>query len=229
MKKKNVEKKEIRDVSLIKRLDSIVPLNDEQREYTYYLRNSMITLAEGRAGSGKTLLALVEGLKLIAEKKIDKICYIRCYIPSIATEREMGALKGEADEKLAPFRLPIYDNLMHVMPKKGIDDLFEKGIIEVSNVSFLRGRSFDDTMIIADEFQEACKDLTHLVVSRLGHNSKLAILCSESQVKSTAKTKPFIHNLIGIAQNFDEIGLVRLTECVRNSHIDKILRAIEEA
>ena len=92
----------ITDHSVIKKLDSIVPLTNDQTEYARSIQTSLITLCEGIYGSGKTLMALTESLKLIIKGRFDKILYIRCHIPTVGIEKDMGFLPGTDADKLNP-------------------------------------------------------------------------------------------------------------------------------
>ena len=220
--------KGITDHAIIKKINTLQPMNIEQTQYVRSLRSSFITLVEAAAGCGKSFIALTEGLKMVSENKFDKILYIRTYTTSVGVERDMGMLPGEREDKMAAFRTPIYDILGEFISIKQIDGLFENGVIEVSNVSFLRGRTLRNTLIVADEMQEADKDLLHLIISRLGENSKLAILCSKSQIDSKKKHNRFVFNFIELMEQFPEFGFIRLKECLRNKQLNRILQALED-
>jgi len=222
------KEKGITDHGVVRKLAGLSAMNKEQEEYVRGLRQSFITVVEAAAGCGKSFIALTEGLKMVVEKKIDKVLYIRTYTTSVGCEKDMGFLPGEREDKLAPFKTPIYDILGEFISIKQIDGLFDNQVLEVSNVSFLRGRTLRNTLVIADEFQEADKELLHLVISRLGEGSKIAILCSKSQVDSKKKHRRFIFDFIQLMEQFPEFSSVVLKQCLRNKQLSRILGALED-
>jgi phosphate starvation-inducible PhoH-like protein len=210
-----------------KKLDSIQPLNYEQSAFLGSIEQCFLTICQGRAGTGKTFLALVNALKLVYKGKFDKILYVRAYIPQLSVEKDMGALPGEASSKMAPCATAVADALLHVITEKELEVLYTTGAIEVSNVSFLRGRSLDRTIIIFDEAQMADFNLAHMVISRAGKDSKVIITGSLSQIDKKARYESFLPSLIDVLADNDRVGVVELNDIVRNEDLNDILEALE--
>jgi len=218
-----------RGIKKSNKLRDITPLNDEQEEFLDCINNAFLTICQGRAGTGKTFLALVNALKLVYTEKFDKILYVRAYIPTLSVEKDMGALPGSAGEKMAPCALAVLDALGPLIGEKELEKLYKEDKIEVSNVSFLRGRSLDRTIIIFDEAQNCDFNLAHMVISRAGKGSKVIITGSLSQIDLKARYDSFLPVLIDTLADCDNVGVVELTEIVRNSELNEILTALEDA
>jgi phosphate starvation-inducible PhoH-like protein len=212
-----------------KSLDAIIPLNEEQEAFQDCINDAFLTICQGRAGTGKTFLALINALKLVYTKKFDKILYVRAYIPTLSVEKDMGALPGSAGEKMAPCALAVADALGQVLGDKELEKLYKEDKIEVSNVSFLRGRSLDRTIIIFDEAQNCDYNLAHMVISRAGKDSKVIITGSLSQIDLRARYESFLPKLINCLADCENVGVIELTDIVRNGELNQILTCIEEA
>lgn len=166
--------------------------NNEEFELSRLIcqNDKQIIFGTGNAGTGKTLTALATALQLQEDKKISKIIYAR---NPVQVGEDMGYLPGSVDEKYLPFMGPLLDNLESIvriitkgshMDKKFIGNKVEdlRHRIEVCPIAFLRGRNFDDCVVIVDEAQNL--DLTALktVLTRVGKYGKIVLLGSLNQV-----------------------------------------------
>ena len=113
-----------------------------------------ITLCQGAAGVGKTLIALHEAYWLFDKGKISKILYVKPIV-DFSEQKSLGFLPGTIDEKVAPLLYPVIDNLSVFMSDAKAKYVIDKKIIEFVPLEFLRGRSLRDTVVIGDEFQNA--------------------------------------------------------------------------
>lgn len=143
----------------------------------------LVTLT-GRAGTGKTLLALAAGLcKVEDERKYKKLLIAR---PVVPMGKDIGYLPGEKDEKLRPWMQPIYDNLEFLFDtkKKGELDhiLHGMGSIQVEALTYIRGRSIPGQFIIIDEAQNLTKHELKTIVSRAGQGSKVVLAGDPEQI-----------------------------------------------
>lgn len=211
----------------LKKLDIIQPKDQQQREYAESLQNNLLTFCSARAGAGKTLMALIEGVRQILLGNVQKIVYIRCYLPETSIEKSMGALPGDAAEKLSEFKRPIYDCLSNVLPEKEIDSMFEEGFIETTSISFLRGRTLDNAFVIADEMQQSDKLIMYMVLSRLGKNSRMAILGSHQQVDYEKSYERYKFIIAESLKHLDYVGVCKLERCYRNEQLNEVLSIIE--
>tara|TARA_Y100001937_G_C7128950_1_gene336240 strand:+ start:65 stop:769 length:705 start_codon:yes stop_codon:yes gene_type:complete len=147
-----------------------------------------IMFVSGPAGSTKTYMAVYSALRhLSADQDLD-LLYVRTVIES--AEKGLGALPGDIEDKFNPYMMPLEDKLMEMMPKTNTDrrDMLESGRIQAMPINYLRGASWKDKIIVADEAQNfTFKELTTLI-TRLGTNCKLFICGDFMQSDINGKT-----------------------------------------
>ena len=202
-----------------------IELNIEQQAGYDMINKSTITYINGRAGSGKTLLALYAALDALHGNQIDKIFVVRPYV----TTEDFGFLPGDIDEKMSPLMAPIFDNLLKLYPERHksngvskIEQYIEHGEIEVATVAFMRGRTFTDSYIIADEIQNMDEAQIEMVLSRLGKGSKM-ILCGDiGQCDLKKNQRSGVHLLKGMLDR----GMVKSLSSVflKENHRDPIVQ-----
>lgn len=159
----------------------ITPRTNNQVDYIQAIGLYPITIVAGCSGTGKTLLAFYKGYKMLRSGKIEKIVYIRSNT-DFDGEKEIGALPGDLDEKLSHLSAPVYDNMNKFMAKKtDIDALFRSGKIELVPVAHVRGRSFENCLIILDEAQNTSPNGILAVITRMGEGSNLVIVGDVAQ------------------------------------------------
>ena len=161
---------------------SIEPKNKEQVYAMNILLDENISLATltGVPGSGKTYLTLMSALKLIEKEKKKRIIFTR---PIQTVGKDIGFLPGTLNEKMAPWLSPIVDNFRNQFGDLSyFEMMMEKGIIDVAPLSYIRGRSFNDAIIIVDEAQNATVHELKTVITRTGRNSKIVLLGDIEQV-----------------------------------------------
>ena len=137
-----------------------------------YEEATSIVLAIGPAGTGKTMLAVQFGVKLFQEGKVDRIVVTR---PAVSVDEDLGFLPGDLNEKMAPWTRPIFDVLGEYYQKKEIANMLEEGVIEISPLAYMRGRTFKNAYIVADEMQNATVNQMKMLLTRLGEGSKMVV------------------------------------------------------
>jgi len=154
-----------------------INLNDEQKEAKRNILEHPINFIHGAAGSGKTLLACGIALDQLFKKEKKKIVITR---PTVATE-DIGFLPGGIEEKMDPWLVPIRDNMrkFYNKPEK-LKKMEEDGEIELVSLTHFRGRTFEDAVIIIDEYQNLTKSQLSMAIGRLGMNSVM-IFCGDNQ------------------------------------------------
>ena len=168
--------------SEIQKLTSIEPKNKEQIFAMNVLLDEKISLVTltGVPGSGKTYLTLMSALKLIEKEDKKRIIFTR---PIQTVGKDIGFLPGSLNEKMAPWLSPIVDNFRNQFGDLTyFDMMIEKGVIDVAPLSYIRGRSFNDAIIIVDEAQNATVHELKTVITRTGKNSKIVLLGDIEQV-----------------------------------------------
>ena len=150
------------------------PKNKHQEQYFDTLKNKQrkIIVASGPAGTGKTLFATEFGVKYFLLGIYEKLIFTR---PSVSVDEELGFLPGTLEEKMAPWVRPIYDVLYTFMSPKEVQDLMDEKIIEIAPLGFMRGRTFKNAWIVADEMQNSTISQMKMLLTRLGENSRLVI------------------------------------------------------
>jgi phosphate starvation-inducible PhoH-like protein len=147
--------------------------SNQQIYHDQLLNNDMtIVLGMGPAGTGKTFVACHTAIEQLKSRQIEKIIITR---PIISVEENMGFLPGSINEKMDPFIRPIFDVLSSAYDKTEVQSLIKKNIIEISPLGFMRGRTFDNAFIIADEMQNSTPNQMKMLLTRIGENSKLVI------------------------------------------------------
>ena len=150
------------------------PRNSSQNKLLNYLKNPSyrIIIASGPAGTGKTLFSVEEGLKNFIEGHVDKIIFTR---PSVSVDEKLGFLPGSLEDKMAPWVRPIFDIIHNFISPKNLEKLIDEKIFEICPLGFMRGRTFKNAWIVADEMQNSTISQMKMLLTRIGENSKLVI------------------------------------------------------
>ena len=152
----------------------MLPRNRNQETYLTKLQDESksIVFAIGPAGTGKTMLAVQHGIKLFQEGKVDRIIVTR---PAVSVDEDLGFLPGTLNEKMAPWTRPIFDVLGEYYKAADIAAMLEEGVIEISPLAYMRGRTFKNAYIIADEVQGTTVNQMKMLLTRIGDGSKMVI------------------------------------------------------
>lgn len=150
------------------------PKNPSQYRYCENLNKetNKIIIATGPAGTGKTLFAAEHGLKNFLIGKYEKIVFTR---PAVSVDEDLGYLPGTLEEKMAPWVRPIYDILYRFVTPSEVSMMIENKMIEISPLAYMRGRTFKNTWIIADEMQNSTVSQMKMLLTRLGEGSRMVI------------------------------------------------------
>ncbi len=153
---------------------SIVPRNLSQENYLQLLKNpkKFIIFAIGPAGTGKTMLAVQTAIKMFKEGTVSKIVVTR---PAVSVDEEHGFLPGDLNAKMAPWTRPIFDVFEEYYHPKEITSMLEDGSIEISPLAYMRGRTFKNAFIVADEMQNATPSQMKMLLTRIGDNSRMVV------------------------------------------------------
>jgi len=150
------------------------PKSDNQKTYVKTIENIKvpIVIATGPAGTGKTLLACISGIKYLMEKKVNKIIITR---PVVPVEEEIGFLPGNMERKMDPWTRPIFDIFGEYFDHNEMKYLLDTGVIEICPIGYMRGRTFKRSFIIADEMQNSSPSQMKMLLTRIGKQSKMVI------------------------------------------------------
>ena len=186
---------------------AILPRNRNQEQYVLTLLDPKkdIVFGVGPAGTGKTLLAVQVAVKLFKEGKVDKIIVTR---PAVSVDEDLGHLPGTLEEKMAPWTRPIFDVLREYFNAREIEGMISEGVIEISPLAYMRGRTFKQSFILADEMQNATPNQMKMLLTRLGEGSMMAVTGDFNQ-----------------ADRREDNGLIDFTRLLRKSeskHLDVV-------
>jgi phosphate starvation-inducible PhoH-like protein len=187
-----------------------LPKTENQKKYVKLLdsKNDYILSVIGPAGTGKTLLACNKAIDDLKNKNVDKIIITR---PAVPVEEELGFLPGNIEKKMDPWVRPIFDIFLETYSKSELNSMISNGIIEISPLGFMRGRTFKNSFIIADEMQNSSPNQMLMLLTRIGINSKMVItgdLAQSDRIENNG-LKDFIYRLKNntMLENFNLIEM----------------------
>mgnify|MGYP003334009352 FL=1 len=153
----------------------LIPKSRNQETYIELLKDDSkcIVFATGPAGTGKTMLAVVAAVRALRNGSVNKIVVTR---PAVGVDDERhGFLPGGINEKMEPWTRPIFDVMKEYYRPQEIARMLDDAVIEISPLAYMRGRTFKNTFIIADEMQNATPGQMKMLLTRLGENSKMVV------------------------------------------------------
>ena len=153
---------------------SIVPKNDHQKDYNrvLYSMDKPMVFAVGPAGTGKTMLACYAAISGYNDKTYKKIILTR---PVVSVEEDIGYLPGTLEEKMDPWTRPIMDVFSEFYSQGDIQYMIKEKIIEICPLAYMRGRTFKDSFIIADEMQNSTPNQMKMLLTRIGEGTKIIV------------------------------------------------------
>ena len=158
---------------------SVVPRSKKQSDYLEALLNEKIVISLGPAGTGKSYLAVSVAVKMLMEKKVERVILSR---PAVEAGERLGFLPGDMKEKVDPYLRPLYDALYDLFGFEKIQKKIETGEIEIAPLAFMRGRTLKNSFAILDEAQNASLTQIKMFLTRIGENSKIVVNGDPSQI-----------------------------------------------
>jgi phosphate starvation-inducible PhoH-like protein len=152
----------------------ILPKNLTQEDYLALIDNPQkdIIFATGPAGTGKTMIAVLAAIRALKSGICKKIVVTR---PAVSVDEQHGFLPGTLVEKMAPWTRPIFDVFEEYYSPKEIEAMIAENIVEIAPLAYMRGRTFKDAWILADEMQNATPNQMKMLLTRLGNNSRIIV------------------------------------------------------
>jgi phosphate starvation-inducible PhoH-like protein len=178
----------------------IYPKNLSQETYLLKLNDptKMITFAIGPAGTGKTMLAVQWAIDQLKYGEVEKIIITR---PAVSVDEDHGFLPGTLNEKMEPWTKPIFDVIAENFSTKEIENFVREGVIETSPLAYMRGRTFKNAIVIADEMQNATPSQMKMLLTRLGQNSQMVVTGDLQQ--ADRPTNNGLLEFLGLYNNFE--------------------------
>ena len=150
------------------------PINANQEEYVNTLKNinKKIIIVSGPAGTGKTMFATEYGVRNFLLGVYEKLIFTR---PSVTVDEELGFLPGTLEQKIEPYLRPIYDILYKFVTPNEVKQMIEDKVIEIAPLGYMRGRTFKNCWIVADEMQNSTVSQMKMLMTRIGENTRMVI------------------------------------------------------
>jgi phosphate starvation-inducible PhoH-like protein len=150
------------------------PKNSSQQKYFKELnkQSKKIVISTGSAGTGKTLFAVEYAIKQFLLGNYDKLIFTR---PLVCVDEDIGYLPGDVNQKLEPWVKPIFDIIYNFISPVNVQNYIDEKIFEIAPLGFMRGRTFKNSCIIADEMQNSTIAQMKMLLTRIGENSKIII------------------------------------------------------
>jgi len=183
----------------------------------------------GPAGTGKTTVTCSEAVRQFNNKEIEKIVLTR---PTVGVSGEnLGFLPGDLEEKMLPWCRPLMDVLTEYYPQSRIKQLLDNSNIEISPLSYMRGRTFKKSIVILDEAQNTTPEQMKMFLTRIGEESKLVLTgdLDQSDIEKTNGLQDFVNRLkCHYSDNYykmyvDGFATVRMTKIYRHPIIEKVI------
>lgn len=194
-------------------------LSEEQKSAKQAILHHPYNFIVGKAGSGKTLLACQVALDMFFKRQIDKIIITR---PTVSTE-DNGFLPGSEKEKMEPWLVPIRSNMRKVYNKPDIlTKLEENESIELVSLAHFRGRTFENSVVIVDEFQNLTKSQLNMALGRLGKGSTMIFCGDNQQIDLKDKNYSAMHEIPKIKDS-EFVFKVVLEDNHRHEALDEVL------
>ncbi len=196
---------------------------NQQRLVSAFDKNDMV-FAVGPAGSGKTYLSIALAVKALKEKTAKKIILSR---PAVEAGEKLGFLPGDMKEKIDPYLQPLYDSLQDMLPPAKLQDMMDKGIIQIAPLAFMRGRTLNDAVVILDEAQNTTTAQIKMFLTRMGWNTKMIITGDLTQIDLPRQQMSGMKEAISILDGIEGISIIRLgnKDIVRHKLVTRIVEA----
>ena len=199
-----------------------ITLSEEQKSAKSNILIHPYNFVVGKAGSGKTLLAVQIALDMFFTRQVNKIVITR---PTVSNE-DNGYLPGSLNEKMEPWLVPIRSNMRKVYNKSAILDKMEKDEnIELVSLAHFRGRTFDNSVVIVDEFQNLTKQQLGMVLGRLGKGSVMILTGDPQQIDLKFSNDSAVHDVPKIKDS-KYVFYINLKDNHRHITLDEILKML---
>ena len=198
-----------------------------QISYLQNIQKHDINFGIGPAGTGKTYLAVASAVDALNKEKVKRIVLVR---PAVEAGERLGFLPGDLAQKVDPYLRPLYDALYDLAGYDNVTKLFEKGILEVAPLAYMRGRTLNQSFIILDEAQNTTPEQMKMFLTRIGFGTKAVITgditqidLAKGQLSGLIEIQKILTNIKGI-----EFTQFKSDDVVRHPLVQKIINAYEK-
>jgi phosphate starvation-inducible PhoH-like protein len=197
-----------------------------QIEYLKQIQNHDITFAIGPAGTGKTYLAVACAVDALERDSVKRLVLVR---PAVEAGERLGFLPGDMAQKVDPYLRPLYDALYDLMGFEKVTKLFERSVIEVAPLAFMRGRTLNHSFVILDEAQNTTPEQMKMFLTRIGFGSRAVVTGDVTQVDLPRGHKSGLTEAAVILKRVRGIAFTRFqsSDVVRHPLVQRIVNAYE--
>jgi len=224
-----LEKKgKVRMAQIATRKATIVARTPAQDAYMRAMERAELVFGIGPAGTGKTYLAVAQGVALLQAGRVDRIVLSR---PAVEAGERLGFLPGDMKEKVDPYLRPLYDALHDMLPAEQVARRITSGEIEIAPLAFMRGRTLAHCFAILDEAQNTTAAQMKMFLTRMGEGTRMVITGDPTQVDLPSGQQSGLTEALRILDGVQGIGVARFDErdVVRHPLVAKIVSAYGRA
>ena len=200
------------------------PRTLRQKAYVEAMERHDLTFALGPAGTGKTFLATVLAVRMLSERKVERLVLTR---PAVEAGERLGFLPGDLQQKVDPYLRPLYDALHALLGAEKTTTLLEKGVIEVAPLAYMRGRTLEEAFVILDEAQNTTPAQMRMVLTRLGERSRMVVTGDTTQVDLPSGQLSGLVDAAEVLADINGVAVCRLTsaDVVRHPLVQRVVDA----
>ncbi len=217
----------LKDVVWHNRNTTVAPKTVNQKVYVDSIRENTVTFGIGPAGTGKTFLAVAMAAAALVEGEVRRIILTR---PAVEAGESLGFLPGDLQAKVDPYLRPLFDALYDMLDPDRVNGYFDRGVIEVAPLAFMRGRTLNDAFVILDEAQNTTPEQMKMFLTRLGFNSKMVVTGDVTQIDLPKERQSGLVVVREILDGIDDVSFVRFdgVDVVRHRLVQRIVAAYGE-
>jgi len=196
--------------------------------YIDTIRQGVLTLAVGPAGSGKTYLAVASAVAALSAHDVERIILTR---PAVEAGERLGFLPGDMQQKVDPYLKPLFDALAEMLGLDRMNAMMEAGQIEIAPLAYMRGRTLSDAFVILDEAQNTTRSQMKMFLTRLGFASKMVVTGDITQVDLEHKLGNGLLHALQVLEDVERVGICRMTgrDVIRHPLVEHIISAYDRA
>jgi len=238
-----LEKLQLRLIEAMKWSDTVQPASDSvpllvtrkaeirgrtprQNTYIQAIQEHDITFGVGPAGTGKTYLAVACAVDALNREAVRRLVLVR---PAVEAGEKLGFLPGDLTQKVDPYLRPLYDALYDLMGTDKVGRAFERGMIEIAPLAYMRGRTLNHSFIILDEAQNTTPEQMKMFLTRIGFGSKAVVTGDITQIDLTRGQRSGLIEARGVLKDVRGIAFsdFQAEDVVRHPLVQKIVSAYE--
>ncbi|MCX5947661.1 MAG: PhoH family protein [Cyanobacteria bacterium] len=203
---------------------SLRPRTLRQKGFIEAMERHDLTLAIGPAGTGKTFLATVQAVRMLQERRVERLVLTR---PAVEAGERLGFLPGDLQQKGDPYLRPIYDALHTLLGRERTEALLEKGVIEVAPLAYMRGRTLAEAFVILDEAQNTTTAQMRMVLTRLGENSRMVVTGDVTQIDLPAGQRSGLIEAEQVLAGVEGVAICHFSDAdvVRHPLVQRLVQA----